>query len=128
MSQELALLAPQPHKQTPGGYVLVTTLRIHHASYVDGDHTSEGAFLDGLLSWDLLRPGGVLIFDDYDGFGVALGVDTFLETRRSAGNLHVLWASNQLIVQKLHSSDGGARSPSGLSSGVKSTIEAMIWD
>ena len=74
-------------------------------SYVDGDHTSEGAFLDGLLSWNLLRPGGVMIFDDYDGFGVKLGVDGFVDVvRKGADDLRVLWVSNQFIIQKL---DGG---------------------
>lgn len=68
---------------------------------MDGDHTSEGAFLDGLLSWDLLKPGGVMIFDDYDGYGVKLGVDAFVKMRKSAGNLRVLYGVNQFMIQKL---------------------------
>jgi predicted O-methyltransferase YrrM len=33
--------------------------------YVDGDHSSRSVLLDAVLSWDLLRDGGIMIFDDY---------------------------------------------------------------
>jgi hypothetical protein len=33
--------------------------------YIDGSHRAKHVFLDAALSWDLLKPGGVLIFDDY---------------------------------------------------------------
>lgn len=33
--------------------------------YVDGCHTAFGVMTDGLLSWHLLKVGGVMIFDDY---------------------------------------------------------------
>lgn len=33
--------------------------------YVDGNHTAFQAAIDGLLSIELIRPGGVVIFDDY---------------------------------------------------------------
>ena len=46
-----------------------------------------------------------MIFDDYDGFGVKLGVDGFVDVvRKGADDLRVLWVSNQFIIQKL---DGG---------------------
>ncbi len=34
--------------------------------YVDGDHSSKSVLMDAVLSWDLLREGGLMIFDDYD--------------------------------------------------------------
>ena len=34
--------------------------------YVDGDHTPDGVLNDGILSFILLKKGGVLIFDDYE--------------------------------------------------------------
>lgn len=33
--------------------------------YIDGDHKSKGVLMDAILSWDLLKEGGILIFDDY---------------------------------------------------------------
>jgi predicted O-methyltransferase YrrM len=33
--------------------------------YIDGDHTSEGVFNDAILSFLLLKNGGIIIFDDY---------------------------------------------------------------
>ena len=33
--------------------------------YIDGDHTNEGVFIDSVLSFPLLKNGGIIIFDDY---------------------------------------------------------------
>lgn len=33
--------------------------------YVDGDHSASQTALDGLLAINLLRPGGIVVFDDY---------------------------------------------------------------
>ena len=33
--------------------------------YIDGSHRAKHVFLDAALSWDLLKEGGLLIFDDY---------------------------------------------------------------
>jgi hypothetical protein len=33
--------------------------------YIDGSHRAKHVFLDAALSWDLLKAGGLLIFDDY---------------------------------------------------------------
>ena len=34
--------------------------------YVDGCHEAPAVMLDAMLSWELLKPGGILIFDDYE--------------------------------------------------------------
>jgi Methyltransferase domain len=34
--------------------------------YIDGSHRAKHVFLDAALSWDLLKYGGLLIFDDYE--------------------------------------------------------------
>jgi len=34
--------------------------------YVDGDHSSKSVLMDAVFSWDLLKEGGLIIFDDYD--------------------------------------------------------------
>lgn len=54
--------------------------------YVDGSHRAKHVFLDAALAWDLLKDGGLLIFDDYpwpsDRFPMDLRpkmpIDTFL--------------------------------------------------
>lgn len=33
--------------------------------YIDGDHTSQAVYKDAKNSWNLLKSGGILIFDDY---------------------------------------------------------------
>jgi hypothetical protein len=33
--------------------------------YIDGDHQAQAVLEDAILSWRLLKPGGLLIFDDY---------------------------------------------------------------
>lgn len=33
--------------------------------YIDGSHRAADVHVDALLSWDLLKPGGIMIFDDY---------------------------------------------------------------
>ncbi len=33
--------------------------------YIDGSHTAANVLRDGILAWDLLKVGGILIFDDY---------------------------------------------------------------
>ena len=33
--------------------------------YIDGDHMPQAFMLDGVLSWELLKPGGIMAIDDY---------------------------------------------------------------
>lgn len=39
--------------------------------YIDGSHVAKDVFIDTALSWDLLKPEGFLIFDDYNWKGRA---------------------------------------------------------
>ena len=72
--------------------------------YVDGSHEACDVLHDGLTSFRLLKPGGILIFDDYGlveplGFkekNPKLGIDAFL-TVIDCDVLHVGW---QVIVRK----------------------------
>jgi predicted O-methyltransferase YrrM len=41
--------------------------------YIDGSHTADDVLADATLSWELLRVGGLLIFDDYRWTGRAPG-------------------------------------------------------
>ncbi|HEY2919629.1 MAG TPA: class I SAM-dependent methyltransferase [Candidatus Binatia bacterium] len=37
--------------------------------YIDGSHVAKDVLVDAVLAWELLKPGGVVIFDDYAGAG-----------------------------------------------------------
>jgi predicted O-methyltransferase YrrM len=53
--------------------------------YVDGNHQPEYVLEDGVLSFRKLKPGGVMIFDDYNYGGLDCtkrGVDAFLTAYR----------------------------------------------
>lgn len=41
--------------------------------YIDGDHTAFGVLADGVMSWPLLKVGGLMIFDDYEWMPPRLG-------------------------------------------------------
>src|SRR5262249_23285982 len=46
--------------------------------YIDGSHDAADVLEDGMLSWRLLKDGGVLIFDDYRlHAGTERAIDTF---------------------------------------------------
>ncbi|MGP1382405.1 MAG: tetratricopeptide repeat protein [Thainema sp.] len=74
--------------------------------YVDGEHQTHQVLEDAVLSWRLLKSGGLLVFDDYDfvfsdanHLNPKLGIDAFLQSFH--GQYQILHQSHQLIVQKL---------------------------
>jgi len=53
--------------------------------YIDGNHQPEYVLEDGVLAYRKLKPGGILIFDDYNFGGLDVtkrGVDAFLTAYR----------------------------------------------
>jgi predicted O-methyltransferase YrrM len=73
--------------------------------YIDADHTTVGVLLDAELSWPLLKPGGIMAFDDYTWgqelppeLAPALGIDLFLS--RHHGEHKVLAENSQVWIQK----------------------------
>jgi len=74
--------------------------------YVDGSHTVEDILLDALLAWRLLKPGGIMIFDDYgwgghlaEGLRPKAAIDAFVAAY--APRLTVLDHDYQYAVTKL---------------------------
>lgn len=47
--------------------------------YVDGSHTAPGVLSDAVLSFDMLRPGGIMLFDDYLWAGPVPQYNTAME-------------------------------------------------
>lgn len=39
------------------------------AIFVDGDHSYDGVMHDTMLAWELIRPGGIIIWHDYSDLG-----------------------------------------------------------
>ncbi len=73
--------------------------------YIDGSHRAEDVRVDALLSWSILKPGGVAIFDDYlwelelpTEDRPQIAIDEFLNEFRS--ELEILHSGYQLIVRK----------------------------
>jgi hypothetical protein len=72
--------------------------------YIDGSHISADVLEDAILSWRLLKDGGVLIFDDYSlHTGMDRAIDTFYDFFSERFKpLHVDW---QVLLRK----ESGAR-------------------
>jgi hypothetical protein len=82
-----------------------------HFSYIDGSHVTAHVLEDVILTWRLLRPGGVLIVDDYGyranrstGADVApdIALDAFMTC--FAGQWREVHRGYQLILRKQASS------------------------
>jgi predicted O-methyltransferase YrrM len=74
--------------------------------YIDADHTTVGVLMDAELSFPLLKPGGLLAFDDYQwgeylpaSKSPKLGIDLFLE--RHLGEYELLEQGLQVWIRKL---------------------------
>jgi predicted O-methyltransferase YrrM len=80
--------------------------------YIDGSHRAADVHVDALLSWALLKPGGIIIFDDYawkpekpPEARPQMGIDAFLNDFRF--QVEILHKGYQVIVRRKHSADGG---------------------
>jgi len=73
--------------------------------YIDASHESPDVLSDAVLSWPLLKPGGILAFDDYEWHRhpepercPKLAVDAFLSVMR--GKFDLLHRGYQLWIRK----------------------------
>ena len=73
--------------------------------YVDGSHLASNVLEDTVLSWGLVKVGGLIIFDDYDHHfpdkpeqNTKIGIDAFRMAFSSKTNL--IHQSHQVILQK----------------------------
>jgi predicted O-methyltransferase YrrM len=86
--------------------------RVYEASelfdliYIDGSHHADDVMADGVGGFDLLAPGGILIFDDYlwdcavdSRTKPAVAINAFLRTMR--GRYRILSVTTQVILKKL---------------------------
>jgi predicted O-methyltransferase YrrM len=74
--------------------------------YIDGSHVAKDVLLDAVLSWDLLKSGGIIIFDDYQWKThryqpwrrPKIAIDAFLQVFEPY--IEVLQKEYQVIVKK----------------------------
>jgi predicted O-methyltransferase YrrM len=74
--------------------------------YIDGSHDAADVLLDATLSWPLLAPAGILLFDDYEwepdkpvSERPQLAIDLFLDAIK--GQFALLYKNYQVAVRKL---------------------------
>jgi len=81
------------------------TQRQYDFIYIDGSHQASDVLTDACMSWPLLKPGGVMVFDDY-GWGEPIppthkpkmAIDAFASIYQE--KLHVVHKSYQFVIQK----------------------------
>lgn len=73
--------------------------------FIDASHDAIDVITDGCLAWKLLKPEGILIFDDYrwqrfqqDFFRPKIAIDSFIKIFKS--ELYVLHIKRQAILKK----------------------------
>ena len=67
--------------------------------YIDGSHKAGDTVMDAVLSWPLMRPGGILIFDDYTWEDPKLAIDGFLVLMKP--HLEIVQLDRQVCVRKV---------------------------
>ncbi len=74
-------------------------------AYIDGSHMAADVDNDATLTWPMMQPGGIVIFDDYEWGAEAeeserpkLGIDAFLAA--IGGHYQELHRGFQLIIRK----------------------------
>lgn len=113
----LALLGRAPAEEVESAFDLV---------FIDGGHGSHEVLQDAVLCWRMLKPGGVLIFDDYGGNATLTrtGIDAFLGAYRPF--LTVVLESYLLVAVKnvgdtptsTSSNDDDTTNAAGMAAGV----------
>jgi predicted O-methyltransferase YrrM len=73
--------------------------------FIDGNHTSPFVITDGIMSWYLLKKGGLMIFDDYlwgdcnSTLSPKLAVDSFVDCFKDY--IEVVWSKFRLSIKKI---------------------------
>ena len=53
------------HKAYSDQWLMKNRSEMYDFIYIDGDHMPHAFMIDALLSWELLKPGGIMAIDDY---------------------------------------------------------------
>jgi hypothetical protein len=66
--------------------------------YIDGSHYPESVLIDAVLSFGLLKVGGIMIFDDYKMDNTEIAIDAFTGVFQQ--HIEVLHKGWQLVIRK----------------------------
>lgn len=66
--------------------------------YLDGCHDPDYVMFESSLCFDLLKPGGVMLFDDYGWGNCRFGVESFLKCYE--GKINVIFKDWQVLIEK----------------------------
>lgn len=87
------------------GLPLVKDFRSFDCIYVDGSHIAVDVMSDAMMSWPLLKAGGILVFDDYawgdnrpEGHTPRPAIDSFL--RLMTGYYDLLFTHYRVAIRK----------------------------
>lgn len=76
--------------------------------YIDGSHTAPNVLEDAILSFRLLKSGGIMIFDDYEWNhflephrNPKLGIDAFIQVFGQQFKVLLGWKTYQVVIEKL---------------------------
>ena len=74
--------------------------------YVDGSHLAIDVISDAVLSWELLKQGGIMVFDDYDktfpdnqSQNTSIAIDAFINCFQP--KLEIIHQSHQVFIKKI---------------------------
>lgn len=73
--------------------------------FADGNHTSPFVLMDAVLSWNCLKHGGVMIFDDYlwgdtnSTIAPKIAIDSFLSCFKDY--LEIIWFDYRVAIKKM---------------------------
>lgn len=70
--------------------------------YIDGNHEPHYVLEDAVMAFRKLKPGGYMVFDDYEGPDVPVGIHAFLEGYKRRIDPRVCLHRCQVILQKKH--------------------------
>lgn len=90
-------------------YIALRKLKLasYDFAYIDGSHDVQDVLFDAVLTWDLMKAGGIVIFDDYgdayrgpkeQGNNPKLAIDAFLQVM--GPNAEVISKGYQLVIRK----------------------------
>lgn len=79
---------------------------IYDFIYIDGDHNSWSVLEDAILSFSVLKIGGIIIFDDYlwkhfdnEIYNPQIAIDAFLNIYQN--KIKILYINYQVIIEKI---------------------------